>query len=424
MEENSTGQNSPLLSSWKEIAAYLGVSVRTAQKWEVERGLPVQRVPGGRGRVLVTVDALNAWLHAPGTPAVKPEPAEPPGRRRPLRTIAVALGIVLLLAAGGAAWISWNAQPHDWRVEGDFLVALDDHNREIWRTSFGFPLRDYREFAKEGLNAGWVGDLDGDGSSEVLFIVGPKEHGAAMVVCFSHRGRERWRFIPGASAARFGPNDRPPYTPLNLALVHLGGVRKIAVASVHHTNSAANIALLSSSGKLEREYWHNGYIQFLAVADLAGSGKPLLYAAGVANGFNQAVLVVLDPDNFGGTSRESDPRFQLPGPPPREVARVLFPRSCINLARTDYNVARGMHAREDGFEVGVWEEWDQPEVVIHSFDPNGRYRGATLSSSFAARHTELEHTKFLTHKLDRVKEAAALSHITWLTGDRIVRPNQ
>ena len=35
----------PELYSWKEIASYLGVSVRTAQLFELERGLPV---PAGR----------------------------------------------------------------------------------------------------------------------------------------------------------------------------------------------------------------------------------------------------------------------------------------------------------------------------------------------------------------------------------------
>lgn len=52
------------LTSWKEIAAHLGVSVRTAQKWERERNLPIRRMPGGRGRVASTVDALDRWKNA------------------------------------------------------------------------------------------------------------------------------------------------------------------------------------------------------------------------------------------------------------------------------------------------------------------------------------------------------------------------
>ncbi len=50
------------LSSWKEIAAWLGVNVRTAQKWEAESGMPVRRVPGSN-RVIAYTEELRAWLH-------------------------------------------------------------------------------------------------------------------------------------------------------------------------------------------------------------------------------------------------------------------------------------------------------------------------------------------------------------------------
>ena len=49
------------LTSWKEIASHLGVNVRTAQRWERERGLPLRRFPGRRGRVAITKTALDVW---------------------------------------------------------------------------------------------------------------------------------------------------------------------------------------------------------------------------------------------------------------------------------------------------------------------------------------------------------------------------
>jgi hypothetical protein len=61
------------LTSWKEIAAFLGVNVRTAQKWEEERKLPVRRLPGGRGRVAVDIAALDAWKRT------SPDEVAPPG---------------------------------------------------------------------------------------------------------------------------------------------------------------------------------------------------------------------------------------------------------------------------------------------------------------------------------------------------------
>lgn len=49
------------LTSWKEIAHHLGVNIRTAQKWERERGLPVRRAAGTRSRVNADGDELDAW---------------------------------------------------------------------------------------------------------------------------------------------------------------------------------------------------------------------------------------------------------------------------------------------------------------------------------------------------------------------------
>lgn len=49
------------LTSWKEIAHYLGVNVRTAQKWERDKGLPVRRSSGSRSRVSADAASLDTW---------------------------------------------------------------------------------------------------------------------------------------------------------------------------------------------------------------------------------------------------------------------------------------------------------------------------------------------------------------------------
>ncbi len=61
------------LDSWKEIATYLGRDVRTAQRWEGERHLPVRRLPGGdKPRVYALKSELDAWLRT--SPAERREP--------------------------------------------------------------------------------------------------------------------------------------------------------------------------------------------------------------------------------------------------------------------------------------------------------------------------------------------------------------
>jgi hypothetical protein len=49
-----------IMSSWKEIAQYLGKGVRTVQRWERERGLPVRR--SGRGLLLAIPKEIDSWV--------------------------------------------------------------------------------------------------------------------------------------------------------------------------------------------------------------------------------------------------------------------------------------------------------------------------------------------------------------------------
>ena len=52
-----------VLHSWKDISAYLGLAVRTVQRWEHDLGLPVHR-PADRNHmaVLAFPEELDVWL--------------------------------------------------------------------------------------------------------------------------------------------------------------------------------------------------------------------------------------------------------------------------------------------------------------------------------------------------------------------------
>lgn len=49
------------LTGWKQIADHLGTSVRTAQRYEQDLGLPVHRLPAPASGVLAHADELDAW---------------------------------------------------------------------------------------------------------------------------------------------------------------------------------------------------------------------------------------------------------------------------------------------------------------------------------------------------------------------------
>jgi tetratricopeptide (TPR) repeat protein len=85
------------LESWKEIAAYLNCSERTAKRWEKTRQLPVRRLPGASGGVFANRLEVAVWRSGDG---LLPEPAAEGGPKAP----DVSTPGVQGRAAGQATW--------------------------------------------------------------------------------------------------------------------------------------------------------------------------------------------------------------------------------------------------------------------------------------------------------------------------------
>ncbi len=106
------GSNDGLLQSWKEIAAYLNRDVRTAIRWEKERGLPVHRaqVDQRTQRVFAYTHELDAWMlgkeyAAPLQPSATSSVQPVTRSRARFHELLIAVGVLLLvfLVLGAAA---------------------------------------------------------------------------------------------------------------------------------------------------------------------------------------------------------------------------------------------------------------------------------------------------------------------------------
>lgn len=132
---NGTGR----LTGWKAIAAHLGVDVRTARRWEEERGLPVRRLPGdNRSPVWADPRELDSWMRDPSVersaaepPRLPPAPmplVDQPGeiRRRgwsvlAIGAVVVALAVLFLLPGRQAPPVAAHAVPF-----------ADDASNQLW----------------------------------------------------------------------------------------------------------------------------------------------------------------------------------------------------------------------------------------------------------------------------------------------------
>jgi hypothetical protein len=106
------------LASWKEISVYLGVTVRTAQNWERERGLPVQRLPGKRSLVTARPTELDAWRKTHETlPETPTRPRWPRWAWIAAACAAVAIGATLVANSHPPA------TPTGWQVSGRTFIV-------------------------------------------------------------------------------------------------------------------------------------------------------------------------------------------------------------------------------------------------------------------------------------------------------------
>jgi len=230
MKEKRSGEAHAPLSSWKEIARFLNVDVRTCQRWERQFGLPVHRIRNAeRSRVEAYPEEIAAWrktafqtkngdsnggngIPARGPNGITGEPRNTTGRRGFELKYALFALIPLAAAAVVLALFPLDRNPADFRIEGPSLVILNKGGRELWRFDTKLPrLKDesfykkaypekIRHIDEEGQFITttpniFIQDIDRDGRNEVLF--NPQttdELNAGKLYLFDGRGKERWIF--------------------------------------------------------------------------------------------------------------------------------------------------------------------------------------------------------------------------------------
>ncbi len=97
-----------VLDSWKEIARYLSRDIRTIQRWERTKGLPVHRLPGGeKPAVYALKKEVDAWRQRDARTLVSTETIPRPRHRFPVPVQRLRASVRDLVSGRGLAlpWI-------------------------------------------------------------------------------------------------------------------------------------------------------------------------------------------------------------------------------------------------------------------------------------------------------------------------------
>ena len=240
------------LTSWKEIAAFLGVSERTAQNWETKHGLPVKRLPGARGRVLGITAELEQWktkalVSRPGNRVpeniseladwgrkalASKQATKHSGWSSRFKTISSLSALVALAVIVGIVWIARNrpsekkpGNADSFAIDGSIFIAKDKLGQELWRWSAPVPFLRSSYQNSNALDRSFVQfeDLERDSNNETIFAYDPvnRNEVGCRLYCLSDTGEVLWNFTPGRTVKTPGGTIEGPFIIANFLVADL-----------------------------------------------------------------------------------------------------------------------------------------------------------------------------------------------------------
>lgn len=324
------------LSSWKDIADYLKVTVRTAQRWERKFDLPIRRL-GKDQKFYIMADAneIDEWI--------KKSNRRLKARSMPLLKI-VFLFIIFL---GIATLINYflfkhpssktPGLPFSFLARSDCIEVYDQDGHYLWSYQVNERL-EQRPYLSSSSPFIFFDDLDADNKMDVLMAVHTKDNIADRLVRLDVQGRVIWEYRPGL-ACQYG--HRTYSSDFDIKLLHLSdlngdGKKEIIVDACHKINFPCRIVVLDPDGFTQGEYWNTGHIVTIKTVDLNHDNYQEILLGGVNNNYQRGCLIILDVREITGCSppqANSDffPAHYTPGTelfyiliPPDSLSKFLF----------------------------------------------------------------------------------------------------
>jgi len=391
------------LDSWKAIADYLGRDIGTVRRWERLQGLPVRRVPGGRGSsVFAYASEIDEWLKGPSRPSAASEP-EPRS--------AVESGAPVVPQAAPARWARWGIAPFvftallvlAWRgtsapragvvglqveVSRQSLSAKDETGRELWKHPWDERYETvFSEFSPGALVSG-----DADpvvyAATSYRERLGDRRIESGELAAFGSDGRRQWSFAFDDTLNFGGKPFTAPWAITTFAREGASKSSRLAVAAHHYVWGPSLVAILDSGGRRLGSFAHSGWIEALRWMN-----TETLLVAGFSESRNGGMVALLDTD-----------KLDAQGPEPKGSEHYCdncgkqLPRRMMVMPRSELN--RVTNSRFNRAAVSIVGD----RIVVHTLEVPSTVQASDAIYEF-------------TTSLDPVR--ATYSQHYWETHDRL-----
>jgi hypothetical protein len=327
------------LDSWKEIAAYLGKDAGTARRWERARGLPVHRVPGGKGTSVYAYTAeIDAWLVSAGQESADEDTqadSSPASRRHaPLPRVWVWAATSLAVISVVAAWTLLPLESHvdpssvQVHITEQSVNAVNGEGRQLWT----YPLAEGWRHIKTEVSA----------YSAIVTGTHPR-----VYFVTSHRQKPNSDTVEGGEFTALDLDGRPQFTFRFFDNVRFGGkpygepwavtafsaldgdpAPRLAVAAHHWLWGPSLLAILDGKGNRLGTFANDGWIE-----QLEWLSPDRLVFGGFSESKNGGMVGLLDPRELDGQSPEppASPHYCDTCGKHLPLRMIVMPRTEVNL---------------------------------------------------------------------------------------------
>jgi hypothetical protein len=347
----SSGKN--LLSTWKEIASYLGVKIRTCYRYEKKYGMPVHRMEDSpKSRVYAYRDELDRWMESNFGKKTSIENRDSQKSKR-IPTILVPV----LMIGAGILFVSFivfkssaNGIPSDFKIQESELVIINEKGSELGRYDTGLTNllseKEYRERFQHKKRIAMqykypyikIIDLDEDGEKEILFSVQTQsESREGKLLCLNREANVLWEIDTGREL-KFGDTfyscDYRIYG-FDTEDIDSDGNLEIILIANHRQDFPTQLAVLNNGGKILGEFWNSGRMMSFIFQDLDFDKKNELIISAMNNEYKKGCVIVFDPANIRGSSPQMRDYYKC-GDLERGSERfyILFPRTDVDIKKT------------------------------------------------------------------------------------------